>query len=184
MPETPPQPPDPPADPPAKRSTRSPRKSTRPKAEPWKPKFLAALKTVPNVRHACEEADIDRALAYRQRQRDEAFAVAWADALEEGLDAMERIAHVRATAGQRMTKTVTRKMANGDVETTTTSEQHISDILLMFMLKRYRPEFRESFRVENTGPDGGPMQHEVTRVDEAAKAFYARLDELGQPDAE
>lgn len=172
--------PDPP---PAKRSTRS----TRKKREPWKPKFIAALRTVPNVRAACEAADIDRSLAYQQRQRDEAFALAWHDALEEGLDAMERIAHVRATAGQRMTKTktVTRKLASGDVEETTTTEHenHISDILLMFLLKRYRPEFRESFRVENTGPDGGPMQHEVTRIDEAAKAFYARLDELGQPDA-
>lgn len=174
----------PPTDPPAPRSTRSTTKSTRPKREPWKPKFLAALRTVPNVRHACEEAGIDRSLAYQQRQRDEVFAVAWHDALEEGLDAMERVAHVRATAGQRMTKTVTRTLADGTQEVTVTAEQHISDTLLMFMLKRYRPEFRESFRVENTGPDGGPMQHEVTRVGDAAKALYARLDELGSPDAE
>ena len=54
----------------------------------------------------------------------------------------------------------------------------------MFLLKRYRPEFRESFRVESSGPGGGPIQHEVTRVEDAALAFYARLDELAATDDE
>jgi len=32
------------------------------------------------------------------------------------------------------------------VETTVTEENHISDIVAMFMLKRWRPEYRDSYR--------------------------------------
>lgn len=158
----------------------------RPSRPPWKPKFIAALKSIPNVRHACEAASISRSQAYRERQADERFAVAWADAVDEGLDSMERVAHLRATVGQDVTKTVIKThIIDGQavtIETTETKERHVSDNLLMFMLKKARPEYRESFRVESTGPDGGPIRHEVTTRDEAVGAFYAKLDQLGQPD--
>lgn len=48
----------------------------------------------------------------------------------------------------------------------------------MFILKRYRPEFRESFRVENTGPGGGPMRHEITQVDEVSARARGELERL------
>lgn len=145
-------------------------------AREWKAKFVEALSQIPNVRYAADAAGVSRQRAYRERHRDEAFALAWADAHEQGLDLIERIAHTRATAGQTITKTMTRRMADGSTEVTTTEERHLSDSLLMFLLKRYRPEFRETFKV--TGADGGPVKHEVTLVDEAVTDFYAELDRL------
>jgi hypothetical protein len=142
----------------------------------WMPKFLEALRSIPNVRYAAEMAGISRQHAYKVRARDEGFLLAWHDAQQEGLDLMERVAHTRATAGQTITKTTTRRTPDGEVEVTTVEERHISDSLLMFLLKRYRPEFRETFKV--TGVDGGAIKHEVTVVEEAVSDFYAELDRL------
>ncbi len=148
----------------------------------WKPAFLEALSLIPNVRHACEAAGISRSEVYRERQRDEIFALAWADAMDHALDIMERVAHQRATAGQQMKKVVTRTLADGSQEITETTESAISDSLLMFMLKRWRPEFRESFKI--TGPSGGPVEHRVTVVDETVEAFFEELDRLALPSPE
>lgn len=63
-----------------------------------------------------------------------------------------------------------------------TEELHTSDTLAMFYLKRFRPEFRESFVVEQTGPGGGPLKHEVTVVDEAVAEFRADLARLAEDD--
>lgn len=155
------------------RTPRTPKKAEnqqhksgpRPRSD-WHQTFVEALRTVPIVKYACREAGIGRTTAYEARRRDENFAVAWADAIEEGLDSMERIAHARATAGQVMTKTVTKTSPDGTVETTITEERHVSDSLLMFMLKRHRPEFRESFR----GEVGWPIRTGA-RVPKTSKPF-------------
>lgn len=154
------------------------------KPEPWYEKFLERLRAVPNVRAACEAAGVGRSTAYDARQRDETFALEWADAVEQGLDALEQIAHARGTTGQKIRKTVTKTFADGKVEVTETEEMHISDTLLMFFLKRYRPEFRESFRIEHGGAGGGPIQHRVTVVDKVVGDFYDELDRLGSERSE
>ena len=41
------------------------------------------------IREACEAAGIGRRTAYDLRHRDEAFALRWADALEEGTERLE-----------------------------------------------------------------------------------------------
>jgi hypothetical protein len=61
---------------------------------------------------------------------------------------------------------------------------HTEPVLAMFYLKRYRPEFRESYRVEQTGKDGGPIRHEVAAVHEAVADFRAELERLGAPDGD
>jgi hypothetical protein len=65
----------------------------------WKPVFLEALRNVPVVRHACEVAGIGRTTAYEAREAGEAFAKAWDEALEEGIDRAEQEAFRRAVVG-------------------------------------------------------------------------------------
>ena len=62
----------------------------------WMPAFLAALRTYPVVRVACEQAGISRAEAYRARNRDAEFASAWKDSEDDGLDILEASLHKRA----------------------------------------------------------------------------------------
>ena len=68
---------------PKKRATRQ--KRTR----NWKPAFLTALAAWPDVSKACEAAGISRRTAYRERQADEDFALAWHDAINVSLDQVE-----------------------------------------------------------------------------------------------
>lgn len=65
----------------------------------WMPAFLAALRNSANVRASCRAAQIDRAPAYRARDRYARFARAWDDALEDALDLLEAVAWQRAQAG-------------------------------------------------------------------------------------
>ncbi len=66
---------------------------------PWRDTFLAALRTIPVVRHACEACGIERSTAYRAREADAEFAKAWDEALEDGIDSAEQEAMRRATVG-------------------------------------------------------------------------------------
>jgi hypothetical protein len=52
-----------------------------------------------------------------------------------------------------------------------------SDILLMFLLKRHRPEYRESHRVEQTGYGGTPLEVVITFV--SADKPYSALGSSG-----
>lgn len=65
----------------------------------WKPAFLAALRELPVIAHACKAVGIERSTAYRAREADEAFASAWDDAVEDGVDRAEQEAFRRAVVG-------------------------------------------------------------------------------------
>lgn len=65
----------------------------------WKPAYLAALRQVPVIKHACEAAGIDRTTAWRAREADEAFAEAEREAMEEGIDRAEAEAFRRGVVG-------------------------------------------------------------------------------------
>lgn len=65
----------------------------------WKPAFLAALRELPVIAHACKAVGIERSTAYRAREADEGFAQAWDDAMEEGIDRAEQEAFRRAVVG-------------------------------------------------------------------------------------
>lgn len=66
------------------RTTRTPKK-----AADWKPAFIAALEACPDVSAAARHAGIGRRTAYDARQRDETFALQWADAINSALDDVE-----------------------------------------------------------------------------------------------
>lgn len=106
-----------------------------------KERFLAAFGETHLVSEAAKRAGVDRTTAYRWRQQDETFALAWADVEERSTEELEQVAVKRATTG--------------------------SDVLLIFLLKARKPEvYRENtHRVELTGAEGGaPI--EVLQVDE------------------
>jgi len=65
----------------------------------WKPAFLAALRELPVIAHACKAVDIERSTAYRAREADEGFAKAWDEAQEDGIDRAEQEAFRRAVVG-------------------------------------------------------------------------------------
>jgi hypothetical protein len=62
----------------------------------WKATFIAALRSYPVVRVACEQAHISRAEAYRARAADPDFAVQWNEAKDDGIDVLEAALHKRA----------------------------------------------------------------------------------------
>ena len=65
----------------------------------WKPAFLAALRELPVVAHACTAVGIERSTAYRARELDEVFATAWDEAMEDGVDRAEQEAYRRGVVG-------------------------------------------------------------------------------------
>lgn len=171
----------------------------------WKPVFFEALRNVPVVRHACEVAGIGRTTAYEARERDESFAKAWDDAMEEGIDRAEQEAFKRAVVGfeepvidkGRLAYRYERYVDSDGNEAyrpvldehgqpiPLTVRKHSDALLALYLKGRRKKVFAE--RTEVTGADGGP----VAQVDETAKAARiaqlmalaqerrARMDEFG-----
>lgn len=156
----------------------------------WKSVFLEALRNVPVIRHACEAATINRVTAWRARESDPAFAEAWDEALEEGIDRAEQEAFRRAVVGfeepvvdkGRLAYRYERYLDEEGAEhyrivldehgqpVPLTTRKH-SDALLALFLKGRRKKIYAD-RTELTGAEGGPVQ----AVDETAKA--ARVAQL------
>lgn len=130
------------------------------------------------MRSACNAAGVGRSTAYEARQRDETFALAWAEAVREGVETLEQFAWARAREGQPVKKTVEKLDKDGNVtERTVTEERHISDVVLLRVLARHKPEYRDSARHELTGAGGGPLKHEHT-ADGALDKLYEELERL------
>ena len=104
--------------------------------------FLSTLTAACNVTAACKAAGIGRQTAYQWRKEDEAFALAWAEALEEAVDALEKEAWRRAAEG------VEKPIVYQGVVTGTYREY--SDRMMEILLKAHRPEkYIERLRTEN-----------------------------------
>lgn len=151
----------------------------------WKPAFLAALRELPVIAHGCKAVGIERSTAYRARETDPAFAEAWDDAVEEGVDRAEQEAFRRAVVGfeepvvyqgaitPRMAPmfdddgepildelTKTQKWgpvldANGQ-PVPLTVRKHSDALLALYLKGRRKKVYAE--RTEVTGADGGPVQ--------------------------
>jgi hypothetical protein len=92
----------------------------------WKGKFLKAFAEEGRVGIACEIAGITRATAYRHRQQDEDFALAWSEVERQFLENLERTAYVRALEG--------------------------SDRLIEFLLKSRLPDvYGDKQRIQHSG---------------------------------
>ena len=126
------------------RSEIRPGRKVRAVPQVWKPAFLDALRRTGIVKHAVEAAGIARRTAYDARDRDEAFAKAWDDIVEDATEEMEREAVRRAAEGT-VKPVFQHGRKVGEI-------REYSDTLLMFLLKARRPEvYRENSRVVHEG---------------------------------
>jgi transposase-like protein len=111
--------------------------------------FLEALSGGLSVTAAAVQSGMNRATAYRWRDREPSFAADWDAAIEAGTDRLEDVARQRAEAG--------------------------SDTLLIFLLKARRPaKYRDRAAVEVTGKDGGPLVVRYPVKAESADAWQAQ----------
>jgi very-short-patch-repair endonuclease len=114
----------------------------------WRDDFIASLSGDLNIRHACIAADISRSAAYKRRETDDEFRLAWDEAIENAADLLEGVYWKRAV------------------------EQ--SDRALEFLLKAARPEkYRE--RSEVQAKHSGAVEHVHMSVDEWKAQAAARL---------
>jgi hypothetical protein len=156
----------------------------------WHSSFLAALRELPVVAHACKAVGIERSTAYRAREADEGFAKAWDDAMEEGIDRAEQEAFRRAVVGfeepvidkGRLAYRYERYEAEDGSEhyrvmldangqpVPLTTRKHSDALLAMYLKGRRKKVYAD--RTELTGAEGGDLKV----VDDTAKA--ARVAQL------
>jgi hypothetical protein len=121
----------------------------------WTDAFLAHLAECGVLTDAAAAAGVDRSSVFRRRQDDEEFDAAVRDAMEAAADKLEREARRRALEG------VEEPVYQGGQLVGTKTVY--SDSLLALLLKGRRKQvFAE--RVEQTGPNGGPVQSQVVIV--------------------
>jgi hypothetical protein len=122
-------------------------------------KFLEALRTGASHAVAAEAAGLSRALVYNWRNDDPVFEKDWSEAEETGTDRLEQAILERAVKGTQ------KEVYQGGQLVGTVTEHH--DTLAIFMMKARRPEkYKDRVHTELTGKDGGPIQHEVSALDE------------------
>lgn len=129
-------------------------RARRPLSQTARSKFLEALAAGWSVAHAAERAGFARQRFYEMREDDEAFASAWEEARERGIEVLEDELRRRALEGW-------------DEETFGSDGQLLRRVrrynpaYLIFALKAARPEvYRDNnvSRVEVTGANGGPVE--------------------------
>jgi len=116
--------------------------------------FLAELATDGNVARAASAVGVDRSNAYQRRLRNPGFAKRWDEAIEAATDSIAAEAYRRAVTG------VEEPVFYKGVEYGRVTRY--SDALLIALLKRHRPEYRDSSRVEIANAPG-----EVLKVEES-----------------
>lgn len=129
----------------ATKATPSRAKQPKPKQRrDWRPAFLDAFERTGTVTAAARAAAVVPSTAYRERQRNEKFALDWHDREQAVVDQVEAKALELALAG--------------------------SERLIEFFLKARRPElYREQRRVEHHGADGGPVRVAFDFTDPATR---------------
>ena len=115
-----------------------------------KARFLDEFRQRGNLTAASREIGLTRQAVYKWRHSDQAFAEAFADAVEEATELMEWEARRRAMGEVQMPV-----FHQGEVV------GHIprySDQLLMFLLRAHRPEkYRERYEHRVGDADGRPL---------------------------
>jgi hypothetical protein len=102
--------------------------------------FLRAYAKTGNIQLAAKAAKVGRRTHY-DWLTNASYAEDFRDAQAEALEMLEAAAHKRATRARKP-----------------------SDILLMFLLKKLDPSYRENHRVEHTGPGGSALSIKVEFV--------------------
>lgn len=146
----------------------------------WQATFLETYALLGIITRAARQANVDPSTVDKERKRNPGFALAMAAAREEAADNLESFAHKWATTGfEEKYEEITYDAAGKVIGKKVRLTSNVSATLLIFMLKAMRPEkYRETFRVENTGAEGGPIR---IKVEGAAEKFFAELDRLAIP---
>lgn len=147
--------------------------ATPKKWDKWQNVFLRELARKGNVSAACRKAKIERSTAYRARD-DELFAAAWDEALVVATEALEEEARRRAAIGV-LEPVYQQGMKVGAI-------RKYSDTLMIFLLKAHAPaKYRDNYRIEHTGADGGPIEHQEVTAQIASRVaiLAARAREEG-----
>lgn len=84
----------------------------------WVPRFLHVMRNYGNVRMACQVAGVSRSTAQTYRRRSQKFARQWDEAMDDFGDSIEAMVLQRAKT---------------------------SDLLLIFLTKKVRPEYRDNY---------------------------------------
>ena len=113
------------------------------KPSAWRAPFLAALEASGNISAAARQAGVGRATTYRHRKAEPEFAAAWEEAMETAADAVEEEIRRRGVDGWE------EPVFHGGQEVARI--RRYSDILLMFLAKKLRPEFRDNAAVQHSG---------------------------------
>lgn len=132
----------------------------------WQEAFLALLRETGNVSAAARAAGTCRSRCYEWRRRDQAFANAWADALEEAADRLEMEAFRRAVDGVGEDRFFQGR-AVGEVT-------RYSDSLLMFLLRARRPGRFGTRPAPDTDP--GVMENDDRYLAELRRRMEALCD--------
>lgn len=132
--------------------------------------FLAAFDEHLMVSKACEVVGIHRSTAYLERQRNESFAVAWADVEERTVERLESEMFRRAHDGvEKMVVSAGKRLG---------VERQYSDTLLMFALKAKRPDrYRENVKVEHAGAIRSDVRIDLSKLDDADLDALERISE-------
>lgn len=110
---------------PKKPTARAATKATHKKEASWQDRFLEIFAMSLNVALAAMGAGINRATAYKERDKNAEFARGWDDAKAAAIERLEAVAFERA--------------------------QKMSDTLLIFLLKSHKPErYRERYEAVTT----------------------------------
>lgn len=125
----------------------------------WKEPFLRVLSINGCVSHACMAAGISTQRAYRERQRDEDFALEWNDAVEYSTEGLEAEGIRRAL--------------------------NVSDLLLMFFLKARKPHmYRENAQIWRDDLNEQQLASLVDAVKNAATTTGLATDQFDEFTAE
>lgn len=122
---------------PKKPSVKAATKATHKKETSWQDRFLEIFAMSLNVALAAQGAGINRATAYKERDKNADFARGWDDAKAAAIERLEAAAFERA--------------------------KKMSDTLLIFLLKSHKPEmYRESIQQAHTGGVEVVVKHVTT----------------------
>ncbi len=138
--------------------------------------FLEELSCSGNITKACEKSGLERAFAYRLKEKDDVFGERWDRAKELGVEALEDEARRRAMDG------VVRSTKHG-------IHREFSDTLTIFLLKAAKPEiYSERIRNEITGAGGAPLNLAEDKIaiklDAILKTAQSRRASAETPEAE
>lgn len=137
--------------------------ASRARNERWSREgFLVAFEATLMVSTACQLVGIHRSTVYAERDRNDAFAKAWAEVEENVIERLEAEAYRRAVDG------VTRPLVSAGKHVTDVTEY--SDSLLMFLLKARKPHmYRERVDVKHSGGQSVKVELVDVRRDRAAE---------------